>query len=74
MFGPAHKILILIAYEQKPPLIAHAVVSCGARGLNFGLSLHLHLYFGYTSRVCCCDDSGDFAHFLFNHVLTLYEG
>ena len=35
-------MLVLLAYAQTPPL--HAGVSSGARGLKFGLSLHLHQY------------------------------
>ena len=31
LFRPAHKILVLIAYVQKPPSNAHADVSSGAR-------------------------------------------
>ena len=37
-YGPAHKILVLMAYAQKPPLSIHALISCGVRGLIFGLS------------------------------------
>ena len=40
---------------QKPPLNAHSDVSSRARGLNFGLSLHLHPYFVYASS----EDSGE---------------
>ena len=36
-----HIILVLIANEQKPHLNARAEGSYGARGLIFGLSLHL---------------------------------
>ena len=38
-FGPAHVILVLTAYAQKPFLNAHTDVSSGVRGLYFGLSL-----------------------------------
>ena len=37
-----HNILVLIIYCQMPLKITNADVSSGARGLNFGLSLHLH--------------------------------
>ena len=37
-------------WNKKPPLNAHAVVSSGARGLNFGLSIHPHPYFVYASN------------------------
>ena len=47
---PAHEILVLSAYAQKPSLITHADVSSETRGLHFGLSLHLHSYFVYVSR------------------------
>ena len=34
---------------KKPPLNAYADLSSGARGLNFGLILHLHPDFVYDS-------------------------
>ena len=41
------------------PLInAHAVISSKARGLNFGLCLHLHLHFEHESR----EGFGESAH------------
>ena len=40
-----YEILVLIIYTQKPPL--HNDVPSRARGLNFGLSLHLHPSFVY---------------------------
>ena len=46
---PACECLVLVAYAQTPPLNAHADVSRGARGLNFGLSLHLNIYFVLAS-------------------------
>ena len=46
---PEHDILVLIAHAQKPRLNDHADISSGARGLNFGLSLHLHPEFVYAS-------------------------
>ena len=39
----------LIAYAQKHPLNAFADVASRIRGLNFGLSLHLHQFFAYAS-------------------------
>ena len=36
-----HKISVLIAYAQKPPINTRADVSSVARDLNFGLSLLL---------------------------------
>ena len=49
MHGPAHEVLLLIAYAQMPLLNAHADNSSEARSLNFGLSLRLQLYFIYAS-------------------------
>ena len=43
-FGPAYEILVFIAYVQKHPFNDLAGVSSKARGLNFGLRLHLHPY------------------------------
>ena len=37
--GPAHEILVLIAYPQMSPLNAHTDVSSGTSGLNFCLCL-----------------------------------
>ena len=34
---------------QQPPLNVHADLSRRARGLNFGLSLHLHPFFAYIT-------------------------
>ena len=48
-FLPAHGILVLIAYAQKPPLSAHAVIFSGAIGLHFGPSLQLHPDFVYAN-------------------------
>ena len=53
-----NKILVLIAYAQKPPINAHTDVSSSARGLNLGQSHYLHLYFVYMSREC----SGESVH------------
>ena len=39
LYEPAHGILELVAYAQKPPLNGHADLSSRARGLNFSLSL-----------------------------------
>ena len=43
---------------QEFPLNAHADVFSGAKGLNFGMSLHLYPYFGYAS----IEGSGEVAH------------
>ena len=40
-----HEILVPISRIQKSPLIVHADITNGARWLNFGLSIYLHLYF-----------------------------
>ena len=53
-----YMILVLIAYAQKPSLNAHADISSGARGLNFGLSLHLLTNFVYSSS----EGSGESVH------------
>ena len=34
----------------RPTINAHASISSGDRGLNFGLGLHLHPYFVHASR------------------------
>ena len=44
----------VIAYALKHPINAHADVSCRARGLNFGLHIHLHPYFVCKQHVACC--------------------
>ena len=49
---PEHDILVLIAHAQKPRLNDHADISSGARGLNFGLSLHPYPYLVYASSEC----------------------
>ena len=46
---PIHKISILIAYAQKPPLNPHDDKSNRARDLNFGQSLHLLSHFVFAS-------------------------
>ena len=43
--GPAHELLLLNAYAQKPPLNINADIFSRARGLNLGLSLHKYTYF-----------------------------
>ena len=53
--GLARDIFVFIAYVQNTHLDAH-VVSIGG-SLNFGLSLHLHIYFVYASS----KSSGDSA-------------
>ena len=53
---PRYKqILESLSASYKHP---HAYVSSGARGLIFGLSLHLHQYFVYASR----EGSSEFVH------------
>ena len=49
IYEPAHTILLLIAYAQKPPLNTSAYISGGVRILIFGLSLQLH---PYTAVLC----------------------
>ena len=44
-YGPAHDILVLIAYVQIPNLNSHTWVYSKARGLNYGLRFHPHPYF-----------------------------
>ena len=53
-YGPAHQVLVLISYVQMLLINAHTDVSIEARGLNFGLSLHVHPYlqgFRFVSRL-----------------------
>ena len=47
---PELEILVLIAYTQTHPLNTQADISSRSRGLNFGLSLHLHPNLVYASR------------------------
>ena len=54
---PAHKISVLIAYAQKPPLDTYADLSSVDRSLNFGPSLHLRSNFVYA----CNKGSGKIA-------------
>ena len=53
LYGPACKILILIAYVQTPLINAHDYTYSNARGLKFGLSLHQHPYFVYARGQGC---------------------
>ena len=46
---PAHEILAHTAFAQTPPFNARADVTSKARGLKFGLSLHLLQCFVYAS-------------------------
>ena len=55
---PAHEILAHIAYAQTPPFNTRADVTRKARGLKFGLRLHLLLCFVYASS----EGSGETAH------------
>ena len=52
LVGPAHGILSLIPYVRKPLSNAQADAYCGTRGLNFGLSLHLHQSLYMVSLRC----------------------
>ena len=49
---------MLIAYAQVPLINAHVDISSKARGLHFGLCIHLLLYFVYASS----EGSGESAH------------
>ena len=51
------RIWYLIAYAPTPPIHTYADASGGARGQNFGPSLHLHPYFVSASN----EGSGDSA-------------
>ena len=46
---PSHGTLVIIVYEQKPPLIVHDGVYSRTRCPNFGLNLHLHALFMHAS-------------------------
>ena len=59
LFDNAVSSKISYAYEQKPPMNEHASVSSGVIGLNFDVSLHLHLIFVYASS----EFSGESVHF-----------
>ena len=50
IYGSVHEILVLMAYAQTPLINATADISSWARGLNFGLSLHLHPFFVDSSK------------------------
>ena len=50
ILGPAHEILVAIAYAQKPSLNTDEDAWSWARGLHFVLSLDLH---SYLSRDMC---------------------
>ena len=41
-YGPAHNILVFVAYAQMPLLNPHPGILSKARGLDFGPSIHLH--------------------------------
>ena len=58
---PAHEILVLLAYVQKPPLNTLDDIFSGARGLNCGRSLHP--FFVYERS----KGTGKYVHF---HRLT----
>ena len=57
---PAHKILVLIAYVQMPPLNTYDDVSRGTRGLFFDLSNSLLPNLVYVGS----EGSGESAHML----------
>ena len=48
------QILVLITNVEKPSINLHVVLSRESSGLNFGLTIFLHLYFMHTSS---CADS-----------------
>ena len=58
LYEPAHKLMVLITYTQKPPTKALAEVSSWARGLNFGLSILQLPYFAHASS----EGSNETAH------------
>ena len=58
VYGTAHKILVLIEYVQKQPIVAHAEVYREAVRLKLVWDFHLHLYFVNASS----KDSGESAH------------
>ena len=45
-------ISVLIAFAKMPLINAHTDVFSKIRGLNSGLSHHLHLYFVYVCEQC----------------------
>ena len=58
-YWPVDQIMVLIVYAQQPHLNAYSDTSSLDRGLNFGLSLHLHPYY-----VCfSIDSSSESVHF-----------
>ena len=69
-FGYSLKILALIAYTQKPPINAHVDISSRARGLNFGLSLHLHPYFVFAISEGCGEGADLPKHWLLNIAIS----
>ena len=54
---PSHEAVILIAYAQTPPLIAHPGVSSRTRYLIIGLRLRRLPFFVYAGS----EDSGETA-------------
>ena len=52
--------------SQKPPINAHVDIFRRARGLNFGLSLHLHPYFVYAVSEDCGEGADSPKHWLLN--------
>ena len=53
-----YKIRIMFSHPQKLPINAHADICGGARGVNFGESLHLYPCLVYASS----DGSGEPVH------------
>ena len=58
IYGPAPGVSLRIAYALIPLINANIDISSEARGPKFGMSLHLHPYFVYTSG----EGSGESAH------------
>ena len=48
-YGPAHKISILITYGHILLINTYVDTSSKARGLAFGMNVHLHPYFVHAS-------------------------
>ena len=65
-FGPAHEILVLIAYAQKPTLNAHGDISSKTEYLNFWYQpsstfiIRVHVREVKTlARLCMCTGSAE---------------
>ena len=55
---PAHEIWVIIAHAQMSLINVRADLFRGARGLVFGMSLHLQPYFAFASN----EGSGESVH------------